>query len=298
MSRVISFGETHGKIPFSHWTEERKPGKNGKMKLLTFFFFFSLALFCTPYLLLMQSPNAPRLTPRVIKEGAKKKEERKRSWHHDGLFLLASKWQKSNVAESPSSRKFLFFFLLFLFLFFFFFFFLFSLGLILPIVRFWYEHMVPAALRMDQGHFGQELSKWRIQGNFSPRGVVQVCQTKTSPEGKPRTTSSQYHLQADIRRIGAERYWTDIKGPVLTHGELDRNLDVATIVFSEEYKQLIAILGKRTLNLNEDKFLALYNAHRGVKGGIQVILLSEFFLSFIYFVRFVARMRRGSSTAK
>ena len=127
MSRVISFGETHGKIPFSHWTEERKPGKNGKMKLLTFFFFFSLALFCTPYLLLMQSPNAPRLTPRVIKEGAKKKEERKRSWHHDGLFLLASKWQKSNVAESPSSRKFLFFFLLFLFLFFSsFFFFIFS----------------------------------------------------------------------------------------------------------------------------------------------------------------------------
>ena len=198
---------------------------------------------------------------------------------------------------------FFFFFFFFSFFFFFFFFLFFFLlfflpGLILPIVRFWYEHMVPAALRMDQGHFGQELSKWRIQGNFSPRGVVQVCQRKTSPEGKPRTTSSQYHLQADIRRIGAERYWTDIKGPVLTHGELDRNLDVATIVFSEEYKQLIAILGKRTLNLNEDKFLALYNAHRGVKGGIQVILLSEFFLSFIYFVRFVARMRRGSSTAK
>lgn len=134
-----------------------------------------------------------------------------------------------------------------------------------PRDRYWYHHMVPANLRWDQGHFGREIHKWRVNGNFNPVPAVNVCQTITSAaDGSKKTTSSVFRGKSDIRRVRGERYWTNLKGPLLTHGEQQRtSADNVTLAYSANYNELIKLLGKRSLNLNEDNFLHHYEEHTG-----------------------------------
>jgi hypothetical protein len=119
--------------------------------------------------------------------------------------------------------------------------------------------MVPKELRMDQGHFGRELHKWRINGDFKPLPSINVCQTVTSgPSGEKQTTHAIFRGRTDIRRQLGERFWSNIKGPLLQHGDELRAGDNVQLKFTEEYNKLIVLLGKKSLNLDEATFMRLY----------------------------------------
>ena len=84
--------------------------------------------------------------------------------------------------------------------------FLFSFTLSLSLSkRFWYNNMVPEKLRLDQGHFGRELNKWKTSGTFANNRTVALMQYNTE---STQTSTAVYQAKNTIRRgWGALLVW-------------------------------------------------------------------------------------------